>query len=188
MSSPEAYRPEPDARAPLPNRRLMLAIALSAAALAGGCLQPLYGENTRSSVGGNVRDALRAIEIAEIKGLTGHYLRNELVFELDGGGDAAVPKRLKLNASVTDALEVVTVDFADGRADSAILVARATWSVVKLPGNEVVSQGTNMVRAPYERSQQRFATVRAARDAQIRAAKSLATLMRGQIAADLVSY
>ena len=45
----------------------------------------------------------------------------------------------------------------------------------------------NIVRAPYERSSQRFASVRAARDAQIRAAKNLATLIRGQIAADLVT-
>lgn len=195
MSSPEAgHFPSvrPSASAVVagcrPSRRLLLGAALASAALAGGCLQPLYGPNTASNVGGNVKDALRSIEIAEIKGLTGHYLRNELVFELDGGGETGVTKRLKLTASVTDALEVVTVDFANGRADSAILVARASWAVVKLPSNEVVSQGTNLVRAPYERSQQRFASVRAARDAQIRAAKSLATLIRGQIAADLVSF
>jgi LPS-assembly lipoprotein len=144
------------------SRRVMLAMALSAAALAGGCLQPLYAENTASSIGGSVRNALRDVEIDEIK-------------------------RLKLTASVTDALEVVTVDFANGRADSAILVARATWSVTNKADGKVVSQGTNMVRAPYERSVQRFATVRAARDAQIRAAKSLATLIRGQLSADLVA-
>lgn len=189
MSLPEARALFPVADTPdRPSRRMLLAATLAAAALGSGCIQPLYGENTRSNVGGNVRDAMRAIEVAEIKGLTGHYLRNELVFELDGGGQTSQPKSLKLTASVSDALEVITVDFANGRANSAILVARANWTVVKLPSNEIVSQGTNMVRAPYERSVQRFASVRAARDAQIRAAKSLATLIRGQLAADLVSF
>lgn len=167
-------------------RRLMLAATLGAAALAGGCLRPLYAENTTSTVGGSVKAALRNIEVPEIKGLVGHYLRNELVFELDGGGEATGPKRLKLQASVQESIQVVTVDYVSGRADSAVLVATATWSLVREGTGEVVSSGTTITRAPYERSQQRFATVRAARDAQVRAGKSLATLIQGQIAADLV--
>ena len=86
---------------------------------------------------------------------------------------------------ISESLEVVTVDYANGRADSAILVATATWSLTDTASGKVVSKGSNVVRAPYGRSSQRFATVRAARDAQIRAAKNLATLIRGQIAADL---
>lgn len=168
-------------------RRLMLAAVLGAAALAGGCLRPLYAENTTSAVGGSVKTALRNVEIGEIKGLVGHYLRNELVFELDGGGEATGPKRLKLQASIDESIEVITVDYASGRADSAVLVATATWSVVREGTGEIVSSGRTVTRAPYERSQQRFSTVRAARDAQIRAGKSLATLIRGQIAADLVA-
>ncbi len=169
------------------SRRAMLAAVMGMAALAGGCLQPLYAENTASVTGGSVRSAMKEVEIPEIKGLIGHYLRNELVFELDGGGEPDRTKRLKLDAKIAEALEVVTVDYANGRADSAILVATATWTVTEIGSGKVVSFGTNIVRAPYERSSQRFATVRAARDAQIRAAKNLATLIRGQMAADLVA-
>jgi len=68
-----------------------------------------------------------------------------------------------------------------------VLVATATWSLTDTKTGKVVSSGVNSVRAPYERSSQRFATVRAARDAQVRAAKNLATIVRGQIAADLTS-
>lgn len=179
MSSPELNSP--------PRRRLALAGALLVAALAGGCIQPLYGDYTASKTGGNVRTALKSVEIPEIKGLVGHYLRNELVFQLDGGGDSDVQKRLRFDAKVTESLEVVTVDYISGRADSAVLVATASWSVKKIGSDEVVASGTNVARAPYERSTQRFATVRAARDAQIRAAKSLASIIQGQLAADLVS-
>ncbi|MGX5736988.1 LPS assembly lipoprotein LptE [Bosea thiooxidans] len=177
MSSSEAVLP----------RRALLAAVLAAATLAGGCFQPLYSDYTSSTVGGSVKTAMRAIEIPEIKGLMGHYFRNELVFELDGGAGPDAPKTLKLNATMSESVEVVTVDYANGRADSAVLVATATWSLTDIKTGKVVSEGVNSVRAPYERSSQRFATVRAARDAQVRAAKNLATIVRGQIAADLTS-
>lgn len=177
MSSSEAALP----------RRSLLAAALMVAALAGGCFQPLYSDYTASTVGGSVKTALRGIEIPEIKGLTGHYFRNELVFELDGGGDSDARKTLKLEAVLGESVEIVTVDYANGRADSAVLVATVSWKLIRQGSGEVVSTGTNSVRVPYERSSQRFATVRAARDAQIRAAKNLATIVRGQIAADITS-
>jgi len=177
MSSSEAALP----------RRTLLAAVLAAAALAGGCFQPLYSDHTSSTVGGNVKTALRSIEIPEIKGLMGHYFRNEMVFELDGGGEPDAQRKLKLEANIAESVEVITVDYATSRADSAVLVATMTWKVTRIGTGEVVSSGTNSVRAPYERSGQRFATVRAARDAQIRAAKSLATIVRGLIAADLTS-
>lgn len=186
MSSPEASSRSLHPSAPT-RRRLMLAVALGAAALAGGCLRPLYADSTTSTVGGSVKDALKGVEVTEIKGLVGHYLRNELVFNLDGGGEPNSTKRLKLDATVTEALEVITVDYANGEADSAVLVAKANWAVTNIATGKVVSSGTSLARAPYERSEQRFATVRAARDAQIRAGKSLAELIRGQLSADLVS-
>lgn len=171
-----------------PNRRsFALVAALGLAALAGGCFQPLYSEYTSSTVGGSVKNALRSIEFPEIKGLMGHYLRNELVFEFDGGNEPDATKTLRFEANIAESVEVVTVDYYSGRADSAVLVATTTWKVTRIGSGEIVSSGTNSVREPYERSSQRFATVRAARDAQVRAAKNLAGLIRGQIAADLTS-
>lgn len=177
MSSSEAALP----------RRSLLAAALMVAALAGGCFQPLYSDYTASTVGGSVKTALRGIEIPEIKGLIGHYFRNELVFELDGSGDADGPRSSKLQAAIAESVEIVTVDYANGRADSAVLVATATWTLTQNGTGKILASGTNSVRVPYERSSQRFATVRAARDAQVRAAKNLATIVRGQIAADITS-
>jgi len=177
MSSSEAVR----------SRRFLLAAALSVAALAGGCFQPLYSDYTTSTMGGSVKTALRGIEIPEIKGLIGHYFRNELVYELDGSGDPDAPRTSKLEAAVSESVEIVTVDYANGRADSAVLVGTVTWKLTQNGTGKVLASGTNSVRVPYERSSQRFATVRAARDAQVRAAKNLATIVRGQIAADLTS-
>lgn len=167
------------------SRRAALAGLLGAALLAGGCFRPLYAESTASSLGGSVRSALQAIEFPETKGLISHYLRNELVFEFDGGNGPDVPKTLRFETALSDSVEVVSVDYANGRADSAVLNVTATWKVTRIGTGEVVSSGTNSVREPYERSAQRFAVIRAARDAQIRAAKNLAGMIRAQIAADL---
>jgi LPS-assembly lipoprotein len=166
---------------------LAFAAALGLAALVGGCFQPLYGEGTVSRVGGNVRNAMLGIEVPEIKGLVGHYLRNELVFEFDGGGEPDRQKILKLTATTKESLEVITVDYANGRADSAVLIATADWQLTRAGSNEVIASGQSVVRAPYERSQQRFASLRAARDAQLRAAKNLAQLIKARVAASLVS-
>jgi LPS-assembly lipoprotein len=170
-----------------PARLALLGAALLAASLSGGCLRPLYAESTTSVTGGSVRSALRSVDLPEIKGLIGHYLRNELAFEFDGGAEPAAQKKLRFETGIAESIEVITVDYNTGRADSAVLVATATWKVTRIGSGELVSSGTNMVRAPYDRSTQRFAVVRAARDAQIRAAKSLAQLIKGQLAADLVS-
>ena len=106
---------------------------------------------------------------------------------LFGQGDLSVLDPGTLEAAIAESVEVVTVDYANGRADSAVLVATATWKLTQNGTGKVLASGTNSVRVPYERSSQRFATVRAARDAQVRAAKNLATIVRGQIAADLAS-
>jgi len=170
------------------SRRCLLAAALTVAALAGGCFQPLYSDSTASTISGSsVKTALRGVEIPEIKGLIGHYFRNELVYELDGSGDPDAPRTSKLEAAVAESVEVVTVDYANGRADSAVLVATITWKLTQNGTGKVLASGTNSVRVPYERSSQRFATVRAARNAQVSAAKNLATIVKGQIAADLTS-
>jgi len=168
-------------------RPLVLAAVLALAALSGGCFRPLYAEGTVSKVGDSVRNAMLSIEVPEIKGLVGHYLRNELVFDLDGGGAPDVQKKLRLVATTNETLEILTVDYANGRADSAILVATVDWQLLRNGSNEVVASGQSVVRAPYERSLQRFASLRAARDAQIRAAKDLAQLIRNRIAAQLVA-
>lgn len=167
--------------------RMLIAASLLVAALAGGCMQPLYGSGTASTVGGSVRSALNSVEVPEIKGLIGHYLRNELVFNMDGTGEPDAQKKLRFEAGITENIEIVTVDYVSGRADSAVLVATANWTVKRIDNGQVVSSGTSMTRTPYERSSQRFATVRAARDAQIRAAKSLAERIQSQLAADLVA-
>lgn len=188
MSSSETDQMLETQKISVPNRRgFLLLSAVSISALAGGCFRPLYGD-VASNIpgGGRVRDTLRAIEVTEIPDLVGHYLRNELVFELDGSGEETA-KRYKLSVNPKETVDVTVVDVTTGRADSATLTLNATWRLTSIPDGKVVTSGENFIRVTYDRSSQRFATVRAARDARIRGAKGLAGIIRNSLAAALVS-
>src|SRR6476620_7735206 len=85
-------------------RRLFRAIAaLAIAALAGGCFQPLYGE--QSPTGGPVlRDQLSAVDVLQIAAPKGTdeariavEIRDALLYDFTGGGYSAPPThRLKI--------------------------------------------------------------------------------------------
>jgi LPS-assembly lipoprotein len=154
-------------------------VCLAALAL-GGCIRPLYGS---AAVGGaQVQDRLAAIEVAPIGERMGHYLRNELVFDLDGSGGAPA-KLYTLAVTVSESLDVTVTDYSTGRADSATLVATASYTLTEKGSGKTLFSGVAVARASYDRSVQRFANLRAARNAQERAAKSLSNLIRNRIAA-----
>ncbi len=73
-------------------------MALALAALCAGCFQPLYGEGTTTVVGGNLRDALKSIDVKQIDAVPNSaeaklavQIRNELLFSFTGGGYSTSP-------------------------------------------------------------------------------------------------
>jgi LPS-assembly lipoprotein len=165
------------------SRLVRLAAAVALAAGLSACFRPLYGP-TASGV--PVQSELAAIEVDEIAvppayERFSHYLRSELVFNLNGSGVPA-PKRYKLALSFTSRLDLPIVDTATGRAQSATLVGDVSYRLTDLKGSPVITTGKVQGSASYERNVQRFATVRAARDAEIRLARVLADEIRTRIA------
>ena len=98
-------------------RIMRAAAALVIAALAGGCFQPLYGE--QSPTGGPVlRDQLSAVDVLQIGAPKGTdeariavEIRNALLYDFTGGGYAAPPThRLKIAMSSTRASIIVDIN------------------------------------------------------------------------------
>jgi LPS-assembly lipoprotein len=171
MSSPEPYRLS----------RLAAAAALTLGLAA--CFRPLYGP-TASGV--PLQGELAAIEVDEVAVSPAferfsHYLRSEVVFNLNGSGVPAT-KRYKLGLAFTSRLDMPIVDTASGRAQSATLVGDVAYTLATVDGSKVITSGKVQGSASYDRNVQRFATVRAARDAEIRLAKLLADRIRTQVA------
>ncbi|MDJ1158706.1 LPS assembly lipoprotein LptE [Chelatococcus sp. SYSU_G07232] len=171
----------------LRRRALSLAVVGTLALGLAGCFRPLYGT---TAAGTSVQDTLAAIDVPQIRspneGRLGHYLRNELAFDL-GGGAPVQAKRYRLEITTTERVQTAIVDTQTGRADSATLIAEATYTLKPLGDGPAVTTGKAIASASYDRSSQRFTTLRAARDAEIRVASLLAEQIKTRIAAMLAT-
>lgn len=153
------------------------------AACSGGGFKPVYG-----SLGGggtDVATSMRQIDIAPIPGRVGQRVRNELIFGTTGGDHALQPKyrlEIAVRESVTSTLVVVT-----GDSQSLVYNLDATFRLVDLQSKEVVLEGTSYGRAAFERFTSIFSNVRARKDAEDRAARTVSTDMKSRLAAFLSS-
>jgi LPS-assembly lipoprotein len=152
------------------NRSKVLA-AIAALSLAGGlagCFQPLYSESAHP---GLVED-LRAIEVAPIKDRIGHYLADDLASDLNGTGQSPPPK-YRLTVTVTTGAGTPTVNSELNVATSATLTGEANYTLIKVDGGAQVVKSNATAAAAYDRTQDRYADLRAQRDAEIRIARAL---------------
>lgn len=161
------------------SRRATLALALTLPL--GGCIRPLYGPTAAG--GADMAEELRAIAVDPIPDRFGHYLGNELIFALNGTGTPG-PVKYRLLVTLSNRVQTPIIDSVTSRASAATIWSEATYTVTPAAGGAPVARGRVSAAADYDRFAQRFANIRAARDAEIRAAKTLADQIRLRIAAD----
>lgn len=157
--------------------RLLLAAALPVAL--GGCLRPMYGPDTS---GASIVTKLEGIIVDDVPDRLGHYLVQEVRFQLDGsGGDTKPVYRLAMTA--TETVQSSIVNTSTGRATAATIIVRVNYTLTEIATAKVLLSQSAYTTASYERGPQRFESVRAARDAEIRAAKQLADQIRTRLSA-----
>jgi LPS-assembly lipoprotein len=156
-------------------------VALLAATL-GGCFQPMYGQSTLFGAGANLRNELRQVEVLEIKGRLGQEIRNDLIFELTGGQGNPVGAPYQLAMTITAGSETPLVDVQSGRATSETVVLDVVYRVLDVSNDRIVLSEKALARVSIDRTAQRYAGVRALRDAQNRAAKLVAEQIRSRLA------
>jgi LPS-assembly lipoprotein len=157
--------------------------AFAALALAGGlagCFQPLYSEAAHPGLA----EDLRAIEVEPIKDRIGHYLADNLTTDLNGTGQTPTPK-YKLTVTVVTTSVTPTVSSLTNVATSATVTGDASYTLNKVDGGAEVLTGVASAAAAYDRSQQRYNDLRAARDAEIRLARALSQEISLRLAAKL---
>jgi len=143
----------------------------------GGCIQPMYGGLT----GTNLRSDLAAIKVEPIPERIGYYLANDLEFAFNGSGSEVSPK-YRLVITVTEKVQTPLVDTISGRATAATVVVDANYKLMASGSDQPITEGTAFVASSYDRTSQRFANLRAARDAEIRAAKALSEQIYTRVA------
>lgn len=167
----------------LPSNLLRLIAAGLLAATVGGCVfQPMYAQTPLFGSGPSLRDALRDVEVASIQGRIGNELRNDLIYELTGGegNQVQAPFRLTLVANVSSFSPVI--DTESGRPVSEMVSFDVTYKLHDVVRDRTVLTEQALARVSIDRSQQRFANVRAVRDAENRAAKVVAEQIRSRLA------
>ncbi|WP_293865299.1 LPS assembly lipoprotein LptE [uncultured Alsobacter sp.] len=157
-----------------------LALASTLPLVLGGCLRPLYGT---AADGSNVVADMSGIIVDDLPDRLGHYLVQEVRYALDGSGNETTSPRYRLTMSATETVQSAIVNTSTGRATAATLYVKVTYTLKSLPGDAPIHAGTATMTASYDRGPQRFASVRAARDAEIRIAKTLADQIRTRLAA-----
>jgi LPS-assembly lipoprotein len=177
-----------------PDRLARLAAVLALAGMTGGCFQPLYGDRSAFSKAG-VGDRLGGVEVAPIDTPKGGRIarvsvgvRNELIFDMTGGGPVAAPTHKLVVRLASTASQVIT-DIATARPDVQNYGIDATYTLTDLATGKVVITGQTFSRVSYNvpGEQQRFIGTRGLRDAENRAAKVIADNIRSRLASYFVA-
>ncbi len=143
----------------------------------GGCIQPVHAPR----LGGGVTIAaqLSQITVDQVDGYLGYILKSELDFLLTGGTAPTKVSRYLLKVKTQQSKASSIIDASTGRAQIATLQIEAVYVLVdQQQGGRIKASGKTFASASFDRSQLRFATLRAERDAEERVAKSLAERLR----------
>ena len=145
-----------------------------------GCFTPLYSEDAHPGI----IAATHAIEVVPIKDRIGHYLGEDLIHELNDTGEA-LPALYRLTVTVALTTQTPTIESQIGAASSATTIGDAQFKLVRIADNVTIIDAKAEESAVYDRTPQRFADERAARDAELRIARALASEIAARTGAAL---
>jgi len=170
------------------------AFVVGLAVTASACtVRPLYMKED-SAVAGAPAGAAAQLASVAVKPVTTRYaqlVRNELIFLLGGGAGEATNPRYTLDLAVTSQLMSSATAPATAADDvnvptAAILTLTARYTLTDLATNKMVAKGSRNISSSIDVPRQQYAALRAENDAQQRAARELAQLLRFAIAQDFV--
>lgn len=170
--------------------RPALAIGLLASlALTSACtVRPLYSSAPATSGGtATMADELSSIAVKPVTTREAQQVRNHLLFLFYGGGAAPASPAYTLALTVTARIEVaasiqLTTEDEEPTAKTVTMIGR--YALLGADGTELAS-GRRQISSSYDVPSQEFAALRAERDAQDRAARELAELLRLAVAQDI---
>jgi LPS-assembly lipoprotein len=164
------------------------------AGLTAGCFQPLYGDSNVVATAG-LDSKLSGVDVVPINtpngtpiARVGVGVRNELIYDLTGGGNPTLPThRLTIQLSSTQ-LQVI-VDVNTARPEVQNYGINATYTLTDIATGKTVVTGQTFTRVSYDipGQQQRFAGARALRDAENRASKVIADNIKSRLASYFVA-
>lgn len=157
-----------------------------------GCFRPMYAETTGD--GSALPEKFGEIEIVFAPGRIGNEVRNDLIFNLTGGAGNPKGAPYQLVLQVNDSSVAAVVDPYSGLPEVELISVDVNWQLIDTTkpvkaGQKppTVTQGTAFGKASIDSGYQRFARERALRDAQDRASRVAAEMIRGQLASYFIT-
>ena len=177
-------------------RRLVrLAAPFAFAGLLAGCFQPMYGEHSIAG-GPNIRSAMRSVDVSQIPAPAGSpeariavETRNALVFDLNGGAAGPTLPEYRLNIRLSSTRLSVIVDLTSARPEIENFGLNAVYTLTEAKTGKVVVNDQTFARVSYDvpGQEQRFARARGLRDAENRAAQTIAEAIKNRLASYFVA-
>ena len=166
--------------------RLLVVAVL--AAFTAGCFQPMYAERADGKPA--LRERLAGVEIPQLnypnasrEARVGQVIRNDLMFSLYGDG-AGGPTTHRLIIRLTTSRNSIIVDNTTSLPEFENYGIDVSYELKDNASDKTVLTGTTFARVSYDipGQEQRFAKLRGLRDAEDRAAKTIADNLTTRLA------
>ena len=182
---------------PLPERKalahqlrgMIISVCLvSALAISGCTVRPLYSDATAPIEVPTKSAGLSSVNIKPVETRYAQEVRNHLIFLMNGGSGQPANAEYALNLGITviDERAAYVQRPKDSRPTAGTIVLTSSYVLTRARTGEAVATGTRRISSSYDRSRQEFAALRAERDAENRAARELAELLRLALAQDIL--
>ncbi|QND51052.1 hypothetical protein HB779_03465 [Phyllobacterium sp. 628] len=194
MLLPDRFQPLSGSKRLLPMG--ILGCVLGMALIAGGCqVRPLYSNagpvaGAGAGVSGSVQSKLATVAITEVGGREAQVVRNNLIFLFNRGAGqpASAAYTMTLSIGVQDlslALVQNATNDKSGQPTAGSIRMTGNYTLTRISDGKVVGKGTRLITADYDAPRQRYAVLRAQRDANNRAAREIAEALNLSVAQDL---
>jgi LPS-assembly lipoprotein len=171
-------------------RGIALSSLIAAGALLSACTaRPLYS-SAPLSAGSQVGAAaeLASIAIKPVDTRHAQQVRNNLIFAFGGGAGQPADPAYSLNLGVTKSIQsaaLIQVNTNEDTPTAGTVTLTAVYTLTDAKTGKKVGSGQRAISSSYDQPLQEFAAYRAERDAEDRAARELADLLRLAIAQNL---
>lgn len=160
-----------------PSTVLRRSLLIGAALLLAGCqARPLYQD-----ANGETRGALAAIAYSEASSRVGLETRNRLIFLTSGGKEPAAPE-YRVDLVVSGGVEGILLEEAADTPNAGRAAIVGTYTLKRISDDTVLKTGRRTGVALFDYPRQEYAKLRAARDAETRAARELAESIYADLA------
>ena len=169
-------------------RRAAALVLVAALPLASACtVKPLYYNPSPAGMQTGVTADLSSIAIKPVETRYAQEVRNDLIFLFNGGSGQPADARYTLVLVVTALNEsAAVVQIAkENEPTAGTVTLTARYVLTETATGKVVADSSRQIASQYDVPRQEFAANRAQRDAENRAARELAELLKLALAQDL---